>query len=56
MNFIGDAVLAVFNTPVAIEMPADAALECYNNCRYELDRIAQERREKGQVVSPIVTK
>ena len=29
VNFIGDAVLGAFNTPIAIPEPAAAALKCY---------------------------
>jgi class 3 adenylate cyclase len=49
VNFIGDAVLAVFNTPVRIDFPADAALECYKNCRYELAASRESRLKVGSL-------
>ena len=50
VNFIGDAVLAVFNTPAKLELPADAALECYKNCRYELARAARDRKKVARAM------
>jgi class 3 adenylate cyclase len=45
VNFIGDAILAVFNVPLELENPADAALECYRSCRANLNTTLKERKK-----------
>jgi class 3 adenylate cyclase len=49
VNFIGDAVLAVFNTPLPIPQPAVSALNCYLDCRSQLRALHEQRRKTGQV-------
>ncbi|MBI5772654.1 MAG: cyclic nucleotide-binding domain-containing protein [Verrucomicrobia bacterium] len=49
VNFIGDAVLAVFNTPVPLSRPAVAAVNCYLQCIYELREMHARRRSRDAV-------
>ena len=48
-NYIGDAILAVFNCPVQIAEPAAAAVRCYQEARAELDKLKEQSRESGQL-------
>jgi class 3 adenylate cyclase len=49
VNFIGDAVLAVFNCPVTLPCPADAALACYREARAKMDVLQERLRREGQL-------
>jgi len=49
VNFIGDAVLAVFNCPVKLANPADAALECYLNARRRMLELQAARKRLRQI-------
>lgn len=46
VNFIGDAVLAIFNCPVPLEAPAIAAVNCYLECRREMDALRGKRKRR----------
>ncbi len=42
INFLGDAILVVFNCPVTRAFPADDALACYERCREALRPLTEE--------------
>ena len=48
VNFIGDAVLAIFGCPVPLPDPAAAAVRCYLEAREELAAFHQYRKETGE--------
>lgn len=48
VNFIGDAVLAIFGCPVPLPDAAAAAVRCYLEAREELAAFHQHRRETGE--------
>jgi class 3 adenylate cyclase len=48
VNFIGDAVLAVFGCPVPLPDAAAAAVNCYLEAREELDVFHQKRKATGE--------
>jgi len=48
VNFIGDAVLAIFNCPVPLDRPAIAALNCYLQCRYQMRELHGRHRDGGK--------
>ena len=48
VNFIGDAVLAIFGCPVPLPDAAAAAVRCYLDAREELHAFHQHRRETGE--------
>ena len=48
VNFIGDAVLAVFGCPVPLPDAAAAAVRCYLEARDELDAFHQHREATGE--------
>lgn len=48
VNFIGDAVLAIFGCPVPLPDAAGAAVRCYLEAREELNAFHQHRRETGE--------
>ncbi len=49
VNFIGDAVLAVFNVPVPMSHPNVAALNCYLHCCCAMRDLQAKRRATGRV-------
>eukprot|EP00048_Salpingoeca_helianthica_P022065 m.16190 g.16190 ORF g.16190 m.16190 type:complete len:835 (+) comp6835_c0_seq1:151-2655(+) len=49
VNFIGDAVLAVFGVPQPLAHPADAALDCYARCCARLATETRVRTQAGKV-------
>lgn len=49
VNFIGDAVLAIFNCPVIIEAPTSAAFNCYLDCQNKINSLLNERRASNQI-------
>ncbi len=48
VNFIGDAVLAIFGCPVPLTDAAAAAVRCYLEAREELAAFHQYRKETGE--------
>lgn len=48
VNFIGDAVLAIFGCPVPLPDAAAAAVRCYLEAREELRAFHQYRKETGE--------
>lgn len=48
VNFIGDAVLAIFGCPVPLPDAAAAAVRCYLEARAELAAFHDERRRTGE--------
>ncbi len=48
VNFIGDAVLAIFNCPVPIEAPATAAFNCYLDCQSNMNLLLKERSLRNE--------
>lgn len=48
VNFIGDAVLAIFGCPVPLPDAAGAAVRCYLEAREELNAFHQNRRVTGE--------
>ncbi|KAF0176672.1 MAG: adenylate cyclase [Limisphaerales bacterium] len=48
VNFIGDAVLAIFGCPVPLPDAAGAAVRCYLEAREELNAFHQHRRATGE--------
>lgn len=48
VNFIGDAVLAIFGCPVPLPDAAAAAVRCYLEAREELSAFHQHRKETGE--------
>jgi class 3 adenylate cyclase len=48
-NYIGDAILAVFNWPVQIAEPGQAAMDCYIQARQALTELAEDRKAAGEV-------
>lgn len=48
VNFIGDAVLAIFGCPVPLPDAAGAAVRCYLEAREELNAFHHHRRETGE--------
>lgn len=48
-NYIGDAILAVFNCPVQIGEPAAAAVRCYQDARSKLNELKDQCRDAGQL-------
>ena len=48
VNFIGDAVLAVFNCPVAVENAATSALQCYLTARENIRHLQRQRSRRKQ--------
>ena len=48
VNFIGDAVLAIFGCPVPLPDAAGAAVRCYLEAREELNDFHQKRKETGE--------
>lgn len=48
VNFIGDAVLAIFGCPVPLPDAAGAAVRCYLEAREELNAFHQYRKETGE--------
>jgi class 3 adenylate cyclase len=49
VNFIGDAVLAIFNLPVPLKAPASVALNCYLECHRDMNTLLENRRAHGQI-------
>lgn len=49
VNFIGDAVLAIFNLPVPLKAPASVALNCYLECHSDMNELLAKRRKTGQI-------
>lgn len=49
INFIGDAVLAVFNCPIVLPDPASAALSCYEEAREGMKALQRKRRKRRQI-------
>lgn len=47
VNYIGDAVLAIFNTPVKIAYPSDAAFLAFRAARARLAKLSEELEEQG---------
>lgn len=50
VNFIGDAVLAIFNCPVPLKEPADAALNCYLKCQSRFKALHEKQKLLGKIV------
>jgi adenylate cyclase len=48
VNFIGDAVLAIFGCPVPLPDAAGAAVRCYLEAREELNAFHRHRKETGE--------
>ena len=48
-NYIGDAILAVFNCPVQIPEPAAAAVKCYAQARKQLNEHKEKCKETGDL-------
>ena len=48
VNFIGDAVLAIFGCPVPLPDAAGAAVRCYLEAREELNAFHQHRKQTGE--------
>lgn len=48
VNFIGDAVLAIFGCPVPLPDAAGAAVRCYLEAREELNAFHQHRKATGE--------
>lgn len=48
-NYIGDAILAIFNCPVQIPEPAGAAVKCYAQARTKLNELKEQCRESGDL-------
>lgn len=48
VNYIGDAVLAVFNAPIAISNPVDAAVTCYINATQNINSLALQFKSEGK--------
>lgn len=48
VNFIGDAVLAIFGCPVPLPDPAAAGVRCYLEAREELRAFHAHRKETGE--------
>lgn len=48
VNFIGDAVLAVFNAPIPLEQPCTESLRCYLECQERLREIHTSRKKEGK--------
>lgn len=48
-NYIGDAILAVFNCPVEIAAPGAAAVNCYLQARTQLDELRQQKKNDGDL-------
>ena len=48
-NYIGDAVLAIFNCPVQITDPAAAALRCYAKARQSLNELKEKCQANGEL-------
>ncbi|MFA6546185.1 MAG: adenylate/guanylate cyclase domain-containing protein [Limisphaerales bacterium] len=49
VNFIGDAVLAIFGCPVPLPDAAAAAVRCYLEAREELGAFHRHRKETGEL-------
>jgi|GEM_PF-1173036 len=48
VNYIGDAVLAVFNAPIAISNPVEAAVTCYIDATQNINSLSLKFKSQGK--------